>query len=103
MMTITEEHPNADDWRNRAERAEHECAEIEARVTGEIVAWLREALEPSGETKAAYIGEFSFDAMVPDIDDENDELVPMKVDVPWTTIKEIMAAIVKRALENPDG
>ena len=45
----TADHPNADDWRNRAERAEQSCAEkdaeiaaIEARVTAEIVAMVRE-------------------------------------------------------------
>jgi hypothetical protein len=49
---------------------------------------LREALTPSAETKAAYIGEFKFTAY------EADEAF---VTVPWTTIKEIMAAIMKRA------
>ena len=46
---------------------------------------MREALEPSGDTKAAYLGEFSF----------HDGL--KKRVVPWTTIKEIMAAIRARA------
>lgn len=55
---------------------------------------LEEALEPSGSTKAAYMGEFSFTlARVDEFGDEYSE----KVYVPWTTIKEIMAAIKDRA------
>jgi hypothetical protein len=56
---------------------------------------LEEALTPSAATKAAYIGEFSFS-----IDEQGDDQmceVTRKVDVPWTTIKEIMAAIRERA------
>ncbi len=53
-----------------------------------------EALTPSAETKAAYIGEFKFDLEVAH-DPETWET--MKVDVPWTTIKEIMSAIRARA------
>jgi hypothetical protein len=56
---------------------------------------LIEALTPSLQTKAAYIGEFSFS-----IDEQSDDQmceVTRKVDVPWTTIKEIMAAIRARA------
>ena len=47
---------------------------------------LREALTPGAETKAAYMGEFQFR-----LDD-----CPT-VNVPWTTIKQIMAAIRARA------
>jgi hypothetical protein len=54
-----------------------------------------EALTPSGDTKAAYIGEFSFTV---DFTDEDGEDTYMRVDVPWTTIKEIMVAIRTRAL-----
>jgi hypothetical protein len=55
---------------------------------------LREALTPSGATKAAYIGEFSFNV----IDrDEDGEEVPRRALVPWDQIKEIMAAIRERA------
>lgn len=56
---------------------------------------LEDALEPSGETKAAYHGEFSFTIMDP-VFDEGDETFtecPRQVYVPWTTVKEIMAAI----------
>lgn len=55
---------------------------------------LREALKSSGETKAAYIGEFSFPLAYTD-DDGNH--ATSRVDVPWTAIKEIMAAISARA------
>lgn len=52
------------------------------------------ALTPTGQTKAAYAGEFSFH--ITEIDEDGDEVSRM-VDVPWTTIKEIMAAISDRA------
>jgi hypothetical protein len=60
---------------------------------------LREALEPSGATKAAYMGEFKFPMTRWD-EDEHGESVESTFDVPvpWTTIKEIMAAIKARAL-----
>lgn len=45
-----------------------------------------EALTPSEDTKANYIGEFSFSAPGGDV-----------VQVPWTTIKQIMAVIRARA------
>jgi len=59
-------------------------------------AGLREALSPSGETKAAYIGEFRFPYTVWDPHGEFE--ITHNVAVPWTTIKEIMAAIRARAL-----
>jgi cell division protein FtsL len=59
---------------------------------------LWEALEPNAETKRAYIGEFHFDIEMPDPDDGDD--VVTRVDVPWTTVKEIMAAIRARAALN---
>jgi len=46
---------------------------------------LLEALTPSAETKAAYMGEFVF------------WIVDRTVNVPWITIKEIMRAIRDRA------
>lgn len=55
---------------------------------------LQEALTPSAETKAAYIGEFSFG--VDDRDEDGDECT-RNVVVPWTTVKEIMGAIRDRA------
>lgn len=54
----------------------------------------QEALTPSEETKAAYIGEFSFP--LPETDDEGSEVM-RQISVPWKTIKEIMAAIRSRA------
>jgi hypothetical protein len=55
---------------------------------------LREALTPSPETKGAYIGEFSFRV---ELSDEDGDRYSQEFYVPWTTIKEIMAAITKRA------
>lgn len=53
-----------------------------------------EALTPSAETKAAYSGEFHF--LECRMDDYGGDFV-QKMTVPWTTIKEIMAAILERA------
>lgn len=49
------------------------------------------ALEPSDKTKARYMGEFSFNITHYD---EDGEEYRVKQYVPWTTIKEIMKAIV---------
>ena len=51
---------------------------------------LEAALTPSLETKAALMGEFSM--QFPGLD-ENGEEYMRTINVPWTTIKEIMAAI----------
>lgn len=63
---------------------------------------LVEALTPSGDTKATYHGEFSF--TIEDADEEG-EPVSRKIYVPWTTVKEIMAAIRDRAAlrASPNG
>ena len=56
---------------------------------------LREALEPSGATKVAYIGEFWW---------ATEEFT--RVEVPWTVIKDIMKSITARArkaLETSNG
>lgn len=58
---------------------------------------LEKALEPNEDTKAAYMGEFSFQIIR--YDGEND--VAETVIVPWTTIKEIMKAIRARAPVRP--
>lgn len=55
---------------------------------------LQEALTPSADTKAAYIGEFSH--RVRSMSDDGEEQY-FDAAVPWTTIKEIMAAIRARA------
>lgn len=52
---------------------------------------LREALTPSGDTKAAYMGEFSWE------EESDDGRGVATRTIPWTTIKEIMAAIRQRA------
>lgn len=57
---------------------------------------LREALTPSGSTKAAYHGEFSFQLFEGVSSAGIDQY--RKVYVPWDTVKEIMAAIKARAL-----
>jgi len=63
---------------------------------------LREALTPSGDTKAAYSGEFKFQVTQwrenedPDAEEEMEEYLA-DFTVPWTTIKEVMAAIAARA------
>lgn len=59
------------------------------------LARLLEALTPSGATKAAYSGEFRF-SFVHGVDEDGND-VSINVQVPWTTIKDVMAAIVKRA------
>lgn len=64
--------------------------ELETQQSGDGV---REAMTPSAATKAAYSGEFKFD--IPMLS-EDGEVHPHTVTVPWTTIKEIMAAIAKR-------
>lgn len=62
----------------------------------------RQALEPSAETKAAYIGEFQFTVTTTAVDECDEPYeVQQTVTVPWTTIKEIMAAIRARAALNP--
>lgn len=63
---------------------------------------LREALTPSGGTKAAYSGEFFehveiANPMFEDNEDDEPETIMQSVPVSWTTIKEIMAAISARA------
>lgn len=66
-------------------------ADVE-RLTRQNAA-LVDALRPSGETKAAYIGEFSFH--IPLNDDEGNEVLH-KVTVPWDVTKQIMKAISAR-------
>ena len=55
---------------------------------------LRAALTPSGDTKGAYHGEFYIEEEI--IDEEGEPKI-LRIPVPWTTIKEIMAAIRARA------
>jgi hypothetical protein len=91
------------DSTGRPLKAEHEynsrCARailaalLEATHLEEVVR-LREALTPSADTKAAYLGEFKMTLVR--IDECGDEYTG-RVTVSWDTIKEIMAAISKRA------
>lgn len=69
------------------------------------LAAMREALTPSGDTEAAYMGEFTIavERIVNEDNEPDDETEGVSdpydhVPVPWTTIKEIMAAIKVRAL-----
>lgn len=59
---------------------------------------LWEALTPSVGTKTAYMGEFT---MQFPLRDEGGEYM-RSINVPWTTIKEIMAAIRARAAKEGD-
>lgn len=54
----------------------------------------KEALRPSADTKAAYMGEFR--VPLPDYDEDGSEVM-RQINVPWVTIKEIMAAIRNRS------
>ena len=62
-----------------------------------LIAAFDNALMPTGETKAAYSGEFSF--TIPEMDEDGEEH-QRRIDVPWTTIKEIMAAIRAKAISD---
>lgn len=55
---------------------------------------MEEALTPSAETKAAYMGEFTIPWPV--VGEDGNEYI-IRINVPWTTIKELMAAIRARA------
>lgn len=74
-------------------------AETIARETAEAsLAAAREALTPSGDTKAAYMGEFYFNFTIMEMDEDDEPYECQRaVTIPWDTIKEIMAAISARA------
>lgn len=55
---------------------------------------MRDALTPSGETKGAYMGEFS--VRLPVFDAHGHDTY-RHINVPWTVIKEIMKAIKSHA------
>jgi hypothetical protein len=76
----------------------YEAAALIRRLVAER-AKLVEALTPSGDTKAAYHGEFSFSVTSQFWDDVTEEWETRAQNtlVPWTTVKEIMAAIRARA------
>lgn len=90
-------------WKRRAERQKHfreqglqTIRELVASgiVREKEVARLREALTPSANTKGAYSGEFGKIRTV--FDDSGEDWDELEY-VPWTVIKDIMAAIRKRA------
>jgi hypothetical protein len=72
-------------------RYKHEARTAREQAIAPFIA----ALTPSADTKRAYVGEFSF--AVVSIGSDGDEITT-RLDVPWTTIKEIMKAICDRAL-----
>jgi hypothetical protein len=80
----------------RAEKAEEENNALVTRlkIAENDARALREALTPSADTKATYIGEFGHPVKAYD---EDGEEITFPATVPWTTIKEIMAAILARA------
>lgn len=80
-------------WKARAEVAESQVQSLTLKLEERD-----KALEPSAETKAAYIGEFHFN--VADIDNDSGEECTRRVQVPWATIKEIMAAIRARVIQS---
>jgi hypothetical protein len=78
-------------WNTRAQSAADRAAIKTAR--GEVER-LREALTPSGETKAAYIGEIKYSYV--DYDEFGDERTVTRT-LDWTTTKDVMAIIVAHA------
>jgi len=101
---ITEQASEIEKLRNDVRLAvmsdSKECtaiSEVNARLRAEVERW-KEAATPSTETKAAYWGEFHISDEI--LDDEGN-YITRKVAVPWTTVKEIMAAISARAALTP--
>lgn len=96
LLRDAERRVNAHVWPNRAAGHDAHLASIPANRDTDTdlllieaanrIEKLEAALTPSTDTKAEYSGEFTFDAHA-----------DMHVMVPWTTIKEIMAYILKRA------
>lgn len=95
-------------WDQRANRFEDAALASKTAIDPVTVERdkLFEALTPSGDTKAAYLGEFKFNVEIENVDFEEDEdesdhnprTLMMPVYVPWTTIKDIMKTIRIRAL-----
>jgi len=88
-------HDDADLDLEAATFIESQASRIEALEAEN--ARLREALTPSGDTKADYMGEFSFGITLSAGGEEDYRRM-----VPWTTIKEIMAAILARSALTPE-
>jgi len=82
LLAMDGEGEQAATWRHRPHRLVYDlCNEIER---------LQEALTPSADTKAAYIGEFTQPSEIDGVCD---------VTISWTATKDIMAAIRTRAAE----
>ncbi|MEO0385078.1 MAG: hypothetical protein AAF234_16150 [Pseudomonadota bacterium] len=77
------------DWENAINRCRQASEDRDQALAREKQ--LREALTPSADTKAAYMGEFRMGVRLRDPNSGEED--HRSVDVPWTTIKEIMAAI----------
>lgn len=98
-VTVSPEHGMLSWWpmadagqaRNECEKANRAWSAAGGPALLAEVVRLREALTPSADTKAAYIGEFSW------TETSDDHRGHVTRTVPWTTIKEIMAAIAARA------
>lgn len=84
-------------WIDPPDGGDVTLSEQVARMRSELER-LEEALTPSGDTKAEYIGEFDFTVTTMELDDK-DELYEAQryVTVPWSTISEIMRCIRARA------
>lgn len=69
-----------------------ECTELRKQHAADVekIDAMKAALTPSGETKAAYVGEVEFN-----IGSEHERMIT----VPWTATKELMAMIRKRAAQ----
>lgn len=82
---------------NRAMEAEAKLAESEAREKTAVSRCkaLNEALTPSADTKAAYIGEIKFSALL-GTDEHGDDYYE-DITVPWDATKTIMAMILGHA------
>ena len=90
---------------NDVAMAYHRCAaaRVLLREKDAEIERLRAALTPSAETKAAYMGEFTIP--LPDRDEDGNEVM-RSINMPWTTIKEIMAAIrayAEASVIRPEG
>lgn len=92
----------------RKERDEYRTEFLKER-TARMAAGSREALvinalTPNAETKAAYIGEFQFTITTMELDESDEPYECQRmVQVPWTTIKEIMSAIRSRSFLDANG
>lgn len=99
-LTRLQKAADTGDWAELKPEEAQEAADLlveSAALIRELDAQLAaqtEALTPSGDTKGAYMGEFRFE--VRGVDEEGEE-TDIRIDTPWDTIKQIMAAIRARA------